>query len=154
MHHLLLHQYIITQQRTHMEWRLNWGHDFLVPAQTSAPALWFFPAEDFLSPLLTDVWCQTSQEAHPAFSSQEWYLFSSLIAEYPPLGSLKEPHILQLLWFCQIRVKSANSFRCHGQSLRYTGSEENPPKTAPTDIPSFYTWELCLQSNLLSEMQP
>lgn len=154
IHHLLLHQCIIIQQRTHMGWRLNWGQDFLVPAQTWAPALWFLPAEDFASPLLSDVWCQTSHEAYPAFSPQEWYFFSSLIAEYLRLGSLKKLNILRLLQLCQIRVKSANSFRCHGQSLRHTETEENPSKTAPPDILFFNTWDLCLQSNLLSEMQP
>lgn len=92
IHHLLLHQCIIIQQRTHMGWRLNWGQDFLVPAQTWAPSLWFLPAEDFASPLLSDVWCQTSHEAYPAFSPQEWYFFSSLIAEYLRLGSLKKQY--------------------------------------------------------------
>lgn len=106
---------------------------------------------DFASPLLSDVWCQTSHEAHPAFSHWECYQLSSLIAEYLPLGILKELNILQLLWLYQIRLKSANRFRCHGQSLRHTGIEENPSKT---DILSFYTWNICLQNNLLSEMQP
>lgn len=97
-----------------------------------------FPSWGFCISSPQMLWCWTRHEAHAAFSHWERYLVSSLIAGCLCLWSFKELNILWLLWLCQIRVKSANRFICHGQGLRHTGTAENPSKTAPTDIPSFY----------------
>lgn len=99
MCHLLQHQYIITQQRTHMEWSIDWGQGSLLPAYAQTPALWLSPAEDFASPLLsTDVemnkaWNSRSflcLRALSGFHSDSWMLiFTKLKGFYDWCNSVK-----------------------------------------------------------------
>lgn len=107
MHHLLLHQCIITQQEP------TWSEDLTEGKNSCCLLRLELQLYDFSQVRLLHFHSSLMFGGKEAMKPTQPSLPKRDIC-FPPLGSLKELNILQLPQLCQIRVKSASSFRCHG----------------------------------------